>query len=72
MKTWKGKKVTDTEYARLWRLANPEKVKIIDQRYRAKRKGTHQRTTYELPKEKSLALRKAFESGNWRRKENHG
>jgi hypothetical protein len=37
MRTWKGEKVTASEYSRLWREANPEKQKAIQER----RKNRH-------------------------------
>ena len=66
MKKWNGEPVTDAEYAKLWRAANPEKAKAVHDE-RTCRKGP-QFGGYELPVEKSKELREAFESGSYKRK----
>ncbi len=66
MKKWNGEPVTDAEYAKLWRAANPGKAKMGHDE-RTCRKGP-QFGGYGLPVEKSKALREAFESGRYKRK----
>ena len=63
MKKWKGKPVTDAEYAHLWRVANPEKARAVHD-VRTCYKGLRFHVD-ELSVEETEELRRLFSEGNW-------
>ena len=64
MTKWEGKEVSESEYQKLWRAANTEKVKDCHRRCHLKKRKPH-KGTFDVSQEEQQRLRKSFESGNW-------